>query len=104
MEEMKKREETMNGRITGCMPMSFGVMMRVVFLKETVLSAGRRVLLVHAADDKQVETAVINTEKDYTVHVTPTVYREGETGNVVLEYTEELLHFNLKDAGLSVVS
>lgn len=89
--------------ICGYTPLSFGVMLKVYFLNETNLAAGMSVRLVYKHDGRQVETTIINVEKDYTVYITEVEFRRGQTGNVVINYTDELLHYPLSKAGIKVV-
>lgn len=80
--------------ITGCVPMSFGVMFKCVALTDVTVKGNMTILLVNGQE--KMETQIINAEKESVVSIYETTFMKGETGTLTLEYSERIMTFPLR--------
>ncbi len=96
----RKREECDALAITGCIPLSFGVMFRCEVLCDTEIVAGKTLTLVNG--EKRCETTCINVEKDNVVSTKKVPCKVGDVVCIVVEYTDVLRKFPLKDTHIVI--
>ena len=92
--------DTAFGMVRLFTPISSGVMLYVEFVRDVSLVCGSTVRLKHPETDEEVVTVISLLEKDYEVSFSEYSFIKGEKGNIEVQYTDNIRHFQLLRASV----